>query len=86
VPSLQRASADAFAALVGLLSPEFVSDLFAGYEEEFSHPIRYAASVGMIWGVFIGAAVAGFACGLSVLLKLFKLNIGPFGKNNNRKS
>jgi hypothetical protein len=31
-------------------------------------------SVGMIWGLFIGAGVGGFVCGLSVLLGLIKLD------------
>ena len=65
----------AFAALIGYLSPDFVSNLFGGYNEELKDPISYAGSVGMIWGLFIGAAVAGFSCGLSVVLKLVKLRI-----------
>ncbi|MEM9081254.1 MAG: hypothetical protein AAGC74_11245 [Verrucomicrobiota bacterium] len=65
----------AFAAVIGALAPEFVSDLFAAYQEELDKPIAYAATVGMIWGIFIGAAVAGFSCFLSVLLRLVKLRI-----------
>lgn len=64
-----------FAALIGSLSPDFVNNLFGGYGEELSHPVRYAASVGMIWGVFIGAGVAGFCCALSVVLRLISLRI-----------
>ena len=64
-----------FAAIIGLLAPEFVNDLFGGYEEELPHPVRYATAVGMIWGVFIGAAAASFSCGLSVVIRLIKLRI-----------
>ncbi len=62
-----------FAMIVALVSPEFVSGLFS--LEEGVSAARYAFSVGMIWGLFIGAAVGGFACGLSVLLKLIKLRV-----------
>ena len=62
-----------FAMLVAVISPEFVSGLFS-LEEDVS-VTRYAFSVGMIWGLFIGAGVGGFACGLSVLLGLIKLRI-----------
>ncbi len=62
-----------FAMLVAVISPEFVSGLFS-LEEDVS-VARYAFSVGMIWGLFIGAGVGGFACGLSVLLGLIKLRI-----------
>jgi hypothetical protein len=62
-----------FAMIVALVSPEFVSGLFL--LKEGVSAARYAFSVGMIWGLFIGAAVGGFACGLSVLLKLIKLRV-----------
>lgn len=62
-----------FAMAVAIISPEFVSGLF-GVKEGVSVS-RYAFSVGMIWGLFIGAAVGGFVCGLSVLLGLIKLRI-----------
>ncbi|MDE0836698.1 MAG: hypothetical protein OSA84_10145 [Akkermansiaceae bacterium] len=67
-----------FAMAIALVSPEFVSGLFR-LEEDISAP-RYAFSVGMIWGLFIGAAVGGFACGLSVLLGLLKLRVNIGGK------
>ena len=54
-----------------MVSPDFVSDLF-GVEED-ANVSRYAFSIGMIWGFFIGAAVGGFVCGLSVLLRILKL-------------
>lgn len=62
-----------FAMLVAVVSPDFVTDLFD--VKEGASASRYAFSVGMIWGLFIGAAVGGFACGLSVLLGLIKLRI-----------
>lgn len=34
---------------------------------------HYAFSVGMIWVLFIGAAVVGFVCGLTVLVWILKL-------------
>jgi hypothetical protein len=71
-----------FAMLVAVISPDFVSGLFS--LEEGVSVARYAFSVGMIWGLFIGAGVGGFACGLSVLLGLIKLRIsivkGEIGK------
>lgn len=68
-----------FAMLVAVISPEFVSGLFS-LDKDVS-VARYAFSVGMIWGLFIGAAVGGFACGLSVLLGLIKLRIN-FNKSD----
>ena len=64
-----------FAAIIGLLAPDFVNNLFGGFQEKLPHPVRYAAAVGMIWGVFIGAAAASFSCALSVVIRLIKLRI-----------
>ncbi|MEM7792624.1 MAG: hypothetical protein AAF546_14560 [Verrucomicrobiota bacterium] len=75
-----------FAAIIGSLAPDFVSDLFGGYKEELPYPIRYATAVGMIWGVFIGAAVAGFSCALSVALRLIKLRINFKNSNSSNSS
>jgi len=60
-----------FASVLGLLSPEFVKGLFSP-PEGTSLP-RYAAAVGAIWGVFIGAAVMGFCLGLVTLVQIAKL-------------
>jgi len=68
-----------FAMIVALISPDFVSGLFSLKENVSA--ARYAFSVGMIWGLFIGAAVSGFACGLSVLLGLLKLRINIGNKD-----
>lgn len=48
-----------FAALVAAVSPEFVRTLF-------SPPVtgsltRYAAGLGMVWGLFLGTAVMAFS-------------------------
>ncbi len=37
--------------------------------------VRYAFAVGMIWGVFIGAAVSGFACFLAVVIKILRIRL-----------
>ncbi len=66
-----------FAMAVAMISPDFVADLFS--VKEGVGVARYAFSVGMIWGLFIGAAVGGFACGLSVLLGLIKLRVNLNG-------
>ncbi len=63
-----------FALMISTISPEFVSGLFSLAKESGSVS-RYAFTVGLIWGLFIGAAVSGFTCLLSTLLKLIKLRI-----------
>lgn len=61
----------AFGALVSVISPELVDNLFHIKEEVTIH--SYAFTVGMIWGIFMGAAVAGFSCLLTVIHKVGKL-------------
>ena len=61
----------AFAAVVALISPEFVKGLFS--PPQGTSLTRYAAAVGAIWGVFIGAAVMGFCLGLVTLVQIAKL-------------
>ena len=48
-----------FACVVALISPEFVSSLFGRVAD--GSLVRYAAGVGMIWGLFLGTAVMGFS-------------------------
>jgi len=56
-----------FGALVATISPEFVNGLFG---QEAQHGIvRFAFAVGMIWGLFIGVAVSGFACLLAAIFR-----------------
>jgi cyanate permease len=49
----------AFGVIVALLSPEFVQDLFSHHQA--AGLTRYAAAVGMVWGLAIGIAVSGFS-------------------------
>jgi hypothetical protein len=60
-----------FAAVIGIISPEFVKGLFS--PPDGSSLPRYAAAVGMIWGVFIGAGVMGFCLGLVTLVQIAKI-------------
>ena len=60
-----------FASMVAVISPEFVKGLFSP-PDGASLP-RYAAAVGMIWGVFIGAGVMAFCLGLVTLAHLAKV-------------
>jgi len=62
-----------FAMCLALLSPEYIQGLFV--LKEGVSAVRYASTVGMIWGLFIGAAVGGFSAALSVLLNLIRLRI-----------
>lgn len=62
-----------FGALVATVSPEFVSSLFSHKAE--AGIVRYAFAVGMIWGVFIGAAVSGFACFLAAVIKILRIRL-----------
>ena len=61
----------AFAALIATISPEFVSSLFGSEAEQGI--VRYSFAVGMIWGLFIGAAASGFACGLAAIIKILRV-------------
>jgi hypothetical protein len=69
---LSAAMGGGFAFLVALISPEFVKELFVTSADAAALP-RYAAAVGMIWGVFIGAAVMGFCLGLVTLVQIAKV-------------
>jgi len=62
-----------FGAGVAAISPEFVAGLFSHKTE--AGIVRYAFAVGMIWGVFIGAAVSGFACFLAVVIKILRIRL-----------
>ena len=61
----------AFGALVATISPEFVTGLFS--PKAGTAIVRYAFAVGMVWGVFIGAAVSGFACFLAAVVKIVRI-------------
>jgi hypothetical protein len=60
-----------FASVVALISPDFVKGLFSP-PAGASIP-RYAAAVGAIWGVFIGAGVMGFCLGLVTLVQIARI-------------
>ena len=60
-----------FASIIALISPEFVKGLFSpGAGASLA---RYAAAVGAIWGVFIGAGVMGFCLGLVTLVQIARV-------------
>ena len=60
-----------FACVVALVSPEFVSNLF-GHGAQGSL-VRYAAGVGMIWGLFLGTAAMGFSLLLITLVHVARV-------------
>jgi hypothetical protein len=60
-----------FACVVSFISPDFVKGLFsptAGADLP-----RYAAAVGMIWGIFLGTAVMAFSLLLVTAVQVAKL-------------
>ena len=59
-----------FALVVAVVSPEFVRGLFSP-EADASLP-RYAAAVGMIWGIFLGTAVMAFSLLLVTAVQVAK--------------
>jgi hypothetical protein len=71
-----------FAAVVAVISPEFVKGLFTP-KDGTSLP-RYAAAVGMIWGVFIGAGVMGFCLGLVTLVQIARVFTKKKNENEDR--
>ncbi len=66
-----------FAVILAYLSPELIRDLFG----QKNHPVRFAASVGMIWGLFIGAGTMAFCYGISAISNWFS----PRGKEGDAK-
>src|SRR5437868_3378709 len=61
----------AFACAVALISPEFVGSLFG--REVSGSLVRYAAGVGMIWGIFLGTAAMGFSLLLVTLINVARV-------------
>ncbi|MFC1497915.1 hypothetical protein ACFLS1_05515 [Verrucomicrobiota bacterium] len=57
-----------FAVVIAKLSPEFIIDIFG----RKLYPIRFAASMGMLWGLFIGAGTMAFCLGVSAIANWFK--------------
>jgi hypothetical protein len=60
-----------FACVVAWISPEFVSSLFGRGAD--GSLVRYAAGVGMIWGLFLGTAVMGFSLLLVTLVQVARI-------------
>jgi hypothetical protein len=68
---LSSALGAGFACIVAVVSPEFVSTLFGRGVDRLL--VRYAAGVGMIWGLFLGTAVMGFSLLLVTLVHLARI-------------
>ncbi len=68
---LSSAIGGIFASVVALVSPEFVASLFA--RDAGGSLVRYAAAVGMIWGVFLGTAVMAFSLLLVTLIHIARV-------------
>ncbi len=60
-----------FACGVSFVSPDFVKGLFS--PEAGTGLPRYAAAVGMIWGIFLGTAVMAFSLLLVTAVQVAKL-------------
>ncbi len=60
-----------FAAGVAWTSPEFVKGWFM--PPSGSDPVRFAATLGMIWGLFLGTGVMGFCILVTTLVTIVKL-------------
>lgn len=60
-----------FASVVAFVSPEFVSTLFT--RDASGSLVRYAAAVGMIWGLFLGTAVMGFSLLLVTIIHVARV-------------
>ncbi len=63
-----------FAALIATVSPELVTNIFSLRLGDAGIS-RYAFSVGMLWGLFIGVGATCFACGLSALVQIIRLRV-----------
>jgi hypothetical protein len=60
-----------FACAVALISPEFVSSLFG--RNVGGSLVRYAAGVGMIWGLFLGTVAMAFSLLLVTLIHFARI-------------
>ena len=57
--------------MVAFVLPEFVSSLFG--REVSGSLVRYAAGVGMIWGIFLGTAAMAFSLLLVTLIHIARV-------------
>jgi hypothetical protein len=63
-----------FACVVALISPEFVATLFSRDAAAAGGSlVRYAAAVGMIWGIFLGTAVMAFSILLVTIIPAVRI-------------
>lgn len=63
-----------FACVVALISPEFVATLFSREASAAGGSlVRYAAAVGMIWGLFLGTAVMAFSILLVTIINAVRI-------------
>ena len=62
-----------FACVVALISPEFVGSLFGPKAAAGGALVRYAAGVGMIWGVFLGTVAMAFSLLLVTLVHIARV-------------
>jgi hypothetical protein len=60
-----------FACAVALVSPQFVNSLFG--RDIPGSLVRYAAGVGMIWGLFLGTAAMAFSLLLVTLIHIARV-------------
>ena len=60
-----------FACVVALISPEFVGTLFG--RDAGGSLVRYAAGVGMIWGIFLGTVAMAFSLLLVTLIHIARV-------------
>jgi hypothetical protein len=68
---LSSALGGLFACAVAIVSPDFVHGLFV--PPQGASLARYAAGVGMIWGIFLGTAVMGFSLLLVTLVTIARV-------------
>jgi hypothetical protein len=59
-----------FGCVVAVVSPEFVKSLTA--PPETGSLVRYAAGLGMVWGLFLGTAVMAFSLLIAAVVRLTK--------------
>lgn len=59
-----------FGCVVAVVSPEFVKSLTA--PPEAGSLVRYAAGLGMVWGLFLGTAVMAFSLLIAAVVRLTK--------------
>ncbi len=60
-----------FACVIAFISPDFVKGLFS--QSAGADLPRYAAAVGIIWGIFLGTAVMAFSLLLVTAVQVAKL-------------